>query len=138
MTNKIKFLIFLLLILLGLAGYFILAPGSVKPAENSREQAKHESLVLPDEDYKAKTKEIFSAYEKLAVNNDFTEEKIEELKNKLLEIKGFQAKFQNFHLNFVLALDRMENYLKSRGGQGKNASQQIASQLKADYDWLNN
>lgn len=139
MAKKSKILIFFWLILLVLILYLILTSESAKKIDNySSQPVKNQITAWPEEDYKAKVKEIFTAYEKLAQDNSFKAEKVIELKNKLLALKGLPAKFKELHLKFVSALDRMEDYLKQKDQQGKNTSQQISNQLKADYSWLNN
>jgi len=136
MTNKIKILIFSSLILLALILYLILTSDSVRPTDQATPQAE-QAAVLSEGDYQLKVKEVFKAYEELSRDNNLTVEKIAELKNELFNFKGLPAKFKNLHINFVLAMDRMEDYLKVNDQQARNASQQIISQLKADYSWLN-
>lgn len=138
MTSKSKVLIFFLLIFLILVLYLILTSESVKKIDNSGLSANNQTTPLSEENYKIKVKEIFTAYEKLLQDNNFTIEKITELKNELLALKGLPTKFKELHLKLILALDKMEDYLNSQDKQEKNASQQIDSQLKADYSWLNN
>lgn len=147
MTKKAKILTFFLVVLLILILYLILTSESVKKIDNSdrsvqnkttAQEPQNKVTALSDEDYKAKVKEIFTAYEKLFQGNSFTMEKIAELKNQLLALKGLPAKFKELHLKFVLALTRLEDYLNQKDQRGKNTSQQITNQLKADYSWLNN
>ena len=141
MTNKVKVLFFSLLILFALVLYLILTSESAKKNDGQNlpvNQTDGETTALPEEVYQVKFKEIFIAYEKLERNNNFTVEEVDGLRNELLAIKGLPAKFKNLHLKFVQALDRMEDYLNRTDEQGKNASQQILNQLKADYSWLNN
>lgn len=154
MTKKAKILTFFLVVLLILILYLILTSGSVKKSDNSdlptgqagqsvqnkttAPEPQNKVAALSDEDYKAKVKEIFTAYEKLFQSSSFTMEKVVELKNQLLALKGLPAKFKELHLKFVLALTRLENYLNQKDQREKNTSQQITNQLKADYSWLNN
>ncbi|OGF24298.1 hypothetical protein A3H09_02735 [Candidatus Falkowbacteria bacterium RIFCSPLOWO2_12_FULL_45_13] len=138
MTKRTGVLIFFLAVFLLLFFYLILTSGSLKEVGQSVRMAEKEKIAMPEEEYKAGVKAILSSYEKLVLDNKLTIKKIEELRNALLEMKGFQAKFRTMHLNFVLTLDRMENYLIGKKEQEKNASQQMANQLKADYSWLNN
>lgn len=143
MTKKAKILIFFLLIILILILYLILTSESVKQINNpllgqAGQPVKSQATALPEADAQAKVKEIFTAYEKLAKDNNFTTEKIAELKNKLSVLKGLPANFEKLALNFVVAMNNMEDYLKKKDRQAKNASQQMINQLKADYSWLNN
>ncbi|MDO8667969.1 MAG: hypothetical protein Q7K35_02610 [bacterium] len=138
MTKKVKILIFFSLILLALILYLVLTSGSVKKADISNQQVKNQAAPLLEEDYKAQVKETFIVYENLSKDNSLTAEKTGELKNKLLALKGLPAKFKALHINFVLALTMMEDYLNSKNEQGKVAGQRLVNQLKADYSWLNN
>lgn len=139
MTKRAKILIFLSLVPLVLISGLILTSESVKKTDNfSVQPAKNKITALPEEDYQAQAKKIFSAYEKMTQDKNFTIEKIVELRGRLLAIKGLPAKFKELHLQFVSALDRMEDYLNQKDQQGKNTSQKIINQLKANYSWLNN
>ena len=137
MTKKVKILALFLLILFILILYLILTSESVKKIDNSSRPAKNQTTVLSEGDYKAEIKKIFTAYEKLSQDNNLTTEKIAELKDRLLALKGLPAKFKVLHINLVLALDRMADYLKQKNQQEKNSGQQIINQLKANYSWLN-
>lgn len=138
MTKPTKILIFLLFIFLILILYLILTSASVKKNDNVDQPAKNQASALSDEDYKMKAKEIFIAYEELAQDNSFTTEKIAALKDRLLAVKGLPAGFKELHLNFVSAMDRMEDYLREKDQPARDTSQKITNQLKADYSWLNN
>lgn len=137
MAKQAKILIFFSLILLALILYLILTSESIKKIDNPEPNVKSETGAAPAEDYQSKVKKIFTAYEVLARQGNFTAEDIVNLKSKLLALKGLPAKFKELHLKFISALDRMEDYLKQKDQQGKSASQQIFNQLKADYSWLN-
>lgn len=139
MTKKAKILISFLAILLILILYLILTSESVKKVDDSKIQpVKSTSTILPEAEYQLKVKEVFTAYETMAQEKSFTTGKIDELRNKLLALKGLPAKFKELHLQLISALDRMEDYLNQKDQQGKNTSQQIINQLKADYSWLSN
>ena len=137
MAKKQKILIFLLLILLGLILYLILTSESIKPVSNLDKIAKPDNSSLLETDYKLKAKEFFTSYQSLIKNNGFTEKNIMELKNKLLGLK-VPVKFKELHLRFILALNKMENYLSRKDEREKDDSFKAISQLKADYSWLNN
>ncbi|MEI6596653.1 MAG: hypothetical protein WCL13_00360 [bacterium] len=142
MIKKIKVLILLALITLCLILYLIFIQDSAKPTDNKNgadQQIKQNNSVLLENDYKIKASEFFAAYEKLANNNSFTRENITELRNKLLDLKGIPKKFQELHYEFVLALDKMNDYLSQKNEQKKSDSLEIINRLKADYsNWLNN
>lgn len=149
MSKKAKILVFFLLILLVLIFYLLLTSESVKRIYNSNppassisqpagEPAKSQTAALSEDDSKLKVKEIFTAYEKLAADNSFTIEKITELKNKLFALRGSPNNFKDLQINFVLALNKMEDYLKREDQPARIASQWIVNKLKVDYSWLSN
>lgn len=136
MAKKQKVLIFLWLILLGLILYLIFTSESIKPVSNFKQPLKPDNSAWLENNYKLKAKEFFAVGENLIKNNSFTEENVAELKNKLLSLK-VPVKFKEPHIRFVLALNRIENYLNQKDEREKSHSFQALSQLKADYSWLN-
>lgn len=137
MPKKPRILIFLLLILFGLILYLILTSESIKPADNSNKELKPDNLAGLENDYKSQAGKFFTAYEGLISSNNFTEKNIMEIKSKLLDLK-VPIKFKELHLRFLLALNKMENYLRLKDEQEKKHSLKAINQLKADYSWLNN
>ena len=138
MKIKAKILFFFSLIIFVLILYLILTSAPAEESVSLSQPVKNQLSALSEEDYKAEVKEIFTTFEKSAQNNSFKIDQIVELKKRLLALKGLPAKFKELHLKFVSALDQAEDYLKEKDEQGKNASQRISNQLKADYGWLNN
>jgi hypothetical protein len=133
-----KILFFLFLIVLALILYLIFTSESVRPTDSAVQPTSRPTAALSDEGYRSKVKEIFNAYEELSRNNNLTAANIAEIKDKLIDFKGLPAKFKDLHINFVLAMDRAQDYLKAKDQQARDASQKIINQLKADYSWLNN
>ncbi len=136
MKKNEKILILLLSILFFLVLYLILTSESVKQINNPEQQAKQTNLVQLEADYKPKAKEVFYSFDILIKNSSFNQENLAELKNKLLELK-VPAKFKDLHIQLVLALTKMENYLNNKDEQEKIDSLQMVNQLKANYSWLN-
>jgi len=136
MTKKNKVLISLLVILLLLVLYLVLTSGSVRD-ESRPAPAKNEDAVQLENNYTTEAKELFNDYLTMIQADSFTLESLAALKNKILDLK-VPTKFKELHINLVLALTKMENYLNSRNEQEKIFSQQMVNQLKADYSWLNN
>lgn len=135
MVKKNSLLLILLIILLGLASYLILSSGSLKNKLSLKQvqEPSGEERVL---NYQSRVKEIFNDYSGLNLSEGLTKEKTTELKGKLLDLK-VPAEFKQLHVNFVLALTHLENYLSGRQTQEKILSRQIIEQIKADYGWLN-
>ena len=137
MAKKSKILIFFLLIALALALYLVLTSESVKKDNGSGDQAQNQTSERLEEEYLPKSAELFKQFGDLISRDDFTAEKITELKNKLLELK-VPAKFKDLHVKFFMALTKMENYLSANDEAEKAESRQTINQLKADYSFLNN
>jgi len=140
MTKKVKLfsLLILLSILLILVLFLIFTSASAKKTyNNTNRSVKNLAVPVSDEDYKTKVKAIFALYEARAQNKAFSIENVSELKNQLLGL-NVPAGFKNLHLNFVLALTRLEDYLNRKDEQVENSSFQMFNQLKADNSWLNN
>ena len=127
MFKKIKIIIVLSLVLLALVLYLIFTSASVKKPSGSVAPVKNKNVVLSDESYEAKAKEIFAAYEKLVSDNNFTVEKIAELKKLqdsfkkekiTVEKKGISVSINgNFEveeikLNSELGVDEQQKVLK--------------------------
>lgn len=134
MTKKLKILICLLIALLLLVLYLILTSES---ATNKNQSASIEKTnIQMENEYIKQAKEIFSAYNNLTVSDNFTREQVSALKNQLLELK-VPTKFKELHINLVMAMTKMENFFDSNNEEEKTSGQQIISQLKNDYSWLN-
>ncbi len=137
MTTKAKILIMLLSFSLLLIFYLILTS---EPANKSIQNKKIISNSINSQQletsYKEQVKPIMVRYSEL-IKGNYTIDQVTQIKNKLLGLK-MPAKFKNLHINLVLALTKMEDYLTNGENSQKVASQQIISQAKADYVWLNN
>ncbi len=137
MAKKTKILIFLAAVFLTLALYLILTSESIQKNQVINQLTKDKKITQLEENYQAKSREIFKAYEQLIQADNFSPENIIEHKNRLLDLR-VPAKYKELHLNLVLALTKMENYLNQKDAKEKTASLEMTNQLKADYSWLNN
>jgi len=87
-------------------------------------------------EYQEKVSVIMAKYldlveqEKLEINN------LNEIREELLELK-LSEDFKDLHINFILALDKMEDYLLNGDMEAKLGSEQLISDLLDDYSWLN-
>lgn len=134
MPRKKKILVILLAVFLILTSYLILSSALIK--NKLKTAVSDDRLEARQSDYQEEVKRIFSDYEKLTLDESITIEKVREVKQRLLNLL-VPAELKDLHLNFVLAISRMENYLNSRLMQEKNFSRQLINKLKADYGWLN-
>ncbi len=137
MAKKTKILIFLAAVFLTLALYLILTSESIQKNQVINQLTKDKNITQLEENYQAKSREIFKAYEQLIQADNFSPENIIEHKNRLLDLR-VPAKYKELHLNLVWALTKMENYLNQKDAKEKTASLEMTNQLKADYSWLNN
>ena len=71
-----------------------------------------------------------------ADENLLTLEFINQTKNQLLALK-MPTKYKDLHLDLILAMTKMEDYLED-GDEGKKAeSEELIQQAKTEYEWLN-
>ncbi len=137
MTKKIKILLVLSVVAISAVSYLIITS---KPVNNTGKQANKEQekvdLKKLEEEYKAGTKNILADYSTLLEDKDLSLDKVEVDKNKLLGLK-VPGQFKDLHLNFVLAVSKMEDYLKTGKSEDRAASQRMIGEIKANYIWLN-
>lgn len=136
MIKKEQILIILTLIFLLATVYLMLTSKPIQKIDQSRLASDNNNIARLEEKYQAQAKDIFSDYEKLIANNNYTIEQITKIKNKLLNLK-VPTKFKELHINLILALTRMENWLINKNESEKIAGEQIINQVKTDYVWLN-
>lgn len=91
-------------------------------------------LVKMENIYKAGTKKILDEYQSVYSSTTITQ--VNQTKDKLL-IMTVPAKFRDLHFNLVFAMDQMTDYLNSNDNNKLLLSQQLISQAKKDYSWLN-
>lgn len=63
-------------------------------------------------------------------------EKTSYLRNYLMEMK-VPTKFKDLHLNLVLALNKMDDFIESNSEAKRLESQELIERAKIDYEWLN-
>ncbi|MDD5290827.1 MAG: hypothetical protein PHZ04_01800 [Patescibacteria group bacterium] len=136
MSKKLKILIVLLVIILALFLYLVLTSrpldgGAGVKANNQANEIK-EKLIS---DYKNNASRILTDYWQLAEGKDIPVEEGEYLKNRLLELK-VPADFKELHLNLVMALTKLNNYLENGDEEEKEESEQMVNQSASEYDWL--
>jgi len=138
MSKKLKILIALLAIILVLFLYLALTSrpldGGAGVKANNQSEEIREKLAS---DYKNSVNRILVDYWQLVQGKDIPAEEGEYLKNRLLELK-VPADFKELHINLVMALTKLSNYLESGDEKEKEESGQMVSQATADYDWLSN
>lgn len=144
MTNKAKFFIFFIIILLIVAVYLAVISKTAKqdqPEEKNGANIDNAvdamlNLDLLKKSYKAETKVILANYLRIAQDETINVESVKRTKEQLLSLK-VPTEFKDMHLNLVLALDKMENYLSSGDEADKLKSQEMIELEKTKYEWLN-
>ena len=139
MTKKAKIIVFLLCLSVILLLYLILTSEPKAKLSSTKVENKQNQLTKIEQletDYTREVKPIFVKLVELISQEKYTNEEISQLKQQLLNLI-VPTKFKNLHLDLFLAMIKMENYLESSKLSEKTASQQLISQAKADYSWLN-
>jgi len=86
-------------------------------------------------EYKGDVKRILADYYALTEAADFTVTQLKSVKNQLLELRVPTA-FKDLHINFVLAVTKMENFLKTGKLEEKTSSQALIDEILLNYSWL--
>ena len=148
MPKKTTFFIFLFIILLIMVVYLIFGPTinnqnqtigykQTSDQNNNQQADKLVDMGLLAKAYKTEVKVILNNYLRQTQDKSIlTAEYAEQIKSQLLNLK-MPTKFKDLHLNLVLALDKMEDYLIDGCEEKLQASQELVNQAKEEYEWLN-
>lgn len=94
-------------------------------------------LGLLEANYKIKTKLIFDNYQRLTQDPESaTVDQIRLTREQLLDLK-VPAKFKQLHLDLVMAMSKMEDYINNGDGQKLLDSRQLVAAIKTNNAWLN-
>ncbi len=137
MTKRAKIYIFLIFLVLVFILYLILTAEPLDKIKNLQLNYQSQKIADLEENYKVEAKQIFNEYLALINQAGFTQEQISQIKNKLLDLK-VPTKFKDLHINLVLALTKMEDYLATGDQMKKTDSQQIINQVETENYWLKN
>lgn len=137
MTKRAKIYIFLIFLVLVFILYLILTAEPLDKIKNLQLNYQSQKIADLEENYKVEAKQIFNEYLALINQAGFTQEQIGQIKNKLLDLK-VPTKFKDLHINLVLALTKMEDYLTTGEQTKKTDSQQIINQVETENYWLKN
>ncbi len=85
--------------------------------------------------YKNDVNNILSNYSNLIQTNNFTAAQIKSIKKQLLGLK-VPSMFKDLHVNLVLAVTKMENFLSNGNSEDKFFSQKMINKSKKNYNWL--
>ena len=92
-------------------------------------------LVKLENDYKDDVSKLYNEYSILIKEVDVGSERLQEIRNSLLELR-VPTSLKDLHLNFVLAVVKMEKYLISMEEEERDDSNTMVNELIEDYEWL--
>gem|GEM_PF-1788564 len=143
MTKKIIILILLILILGALLVFFIFNEKKISRDINNNE-VNSDNVIKKievvdkeklDSEYKEKVKIIMSEYFDLESKNLLNLEKINEISNKLLDLK-VSSEFKEVHVNLILALTKMRMFYEKGDDNYKKTSQELIEKIIKEYSWI--
>jgi hypothetical protein len=145
MSKQMKILSVLLIIAVLLVLYLIITAKPIaRIQEKGDTQAPFNSLQAEDEidlerlakDYQEKVQMIFADFLLLAQDLEGTSvNQVESIKNQLLELR-VPTQFKDLHLDLVLTINKMEEFLLNGNSEDKFFSQEMIEKIKESYDWL--
>ena len=137
MTKKNKIILIFFIFAFFLVLYLVVTSEKTdKNKQYAGQKIQKVDLGKLESDYKAEAKSILDGYSQLSNNNGIDINEVKQVKNNFLALK-VPTKFKDLHLDLVLAMVKMENFLTSGANEEKIASQQIVSRIKANYAWIN-
>lgn len=136
MSKKAKILILLSVIFFLLILYLLITAEPVKKMDLTDNKFNTSQLERLTNNYQEQAGVIIANYLKLLKDDSYNLDQVKQIKDKLLELK-VPTIFKNLHIDLVLALTKMENFLLEGKEPDKIESQRIINQIKADYSWLN-
>ncbi|GEM_PF-1130550 len=144
MSKQVKILSVLFVVIAAAAALYLLKTAeSVAPLKEQvgkldkklNEKTEKIDLERVKAQYKEDVKGILSDYSFLINKPDVTADQIQALKNRLLDLK-VPSIFKDLHINLVLAMTRMENFLSNGNKEDKFFSQEMIEKNKEKYNWL--
>lgn len=137
MSHKIKLLLLATVILVvgSAASAYFLSSSKISGSAEQKEAPKVDQAALED-NYKIKAKSVVSDFAASMQSGQFAAGKIEQSREILLGLT-VPAKFKDLHIELVLALDRMDEFVKTGDASKKTISEEMIAKAKANYEWLN-
>jgi len=136
--NQFIFLAFILVVLLTT---LIVKPTfpvnkNVNGDQNNMVRINKVDLIKLEKDYEKYFKRIFNEYEQISADNQLNIDLVKKTKEEILNLK-VPAKYKDLHIDFILALVKMENYFSGGDNKEKAASLNAIKQIRENYLWLN-
>jgi hypothetical protein len=137
MSKQYKILIILFVVAVLAVLFLVITSKPVNDiGKNIGDEPQKVDLVKLENDYRENVKVIFNNFLSLIENADLSVEQLKPVKNQLLDLR-VPTKLKDLHIDFVLAITRMENFLESGEIEEKNDSEQMIKEIKEGYAWLN-
>ncbi len=106
--------------------------------EDVVENINSESIIdLSQDDYKQEVSRYFSEYIKIQERDNITKNNLLEIEDKLLALK-VPTEFKDLHINFILAISKMRQYLEDDDENKKKESENIITEIKLNNNWIGN
>jgi hypothetical protein len=125
MSKKLKILLFLSVIALVLFFYLLFTSEFFK-----EETGKNREQIAVD--YKISATRIVNNYSQLET---VTVSEVKSTKDNLLVLK-VPAELKDLHVELIMAITRMEDYLNNGNEEDLAESKKIINKAKMDYSWL--
>lgn len=99
------------------------------------EQEAAVDLAAMSEEYKEGISGAFAEFSNLNESADLSVTQIKEIKNRALDLK-LPGEFRGLHIDFILALTRMEDFLETGAEDARIAGEDLIEKIKSNYPWL--
>lgn len=127
--------ILILLVVFGLAVLVYLLLSSESADKKAVEDdGKNEVSTIAIE-YTSQMKDLVADYRQIIFNNELDIEKIEAIKNSILGLT-VPAQYKDLHVQVILALIKMEEFIKGGSQNYKAESNNLINEALANNNWL--
>lgn len=92
-------------------------------------------LAALNEEYRGGISEALAEFSALKEGADLDVSRIEEIKNKALDLR-VPGEFKDLHLDFVLAMVRIEDFIQTGSEEAKIAGEELIEKIKSSYPWI--
>ncbi len=144
MKRREKFLAVLLAVSLALVFYLALSSrqidlgksGPAAPQNGASGDIRPDTVnTVSVENYRSETKELVGECETVMAVNDQNLNDVLGLERRLLAI-NVPKEYKDLHVNILLALIRMEDYINNDQAESLSTSRNMIDGLKSEYQWL--
>lgn len=138
MSKRLKILLLLLVVTASMFFYLLFTSKSLNQKLNNEVNNNFVNIEKTKEqmttEYKASVTKIISDYYNLDISSTTVSE-VEIVRENLFGLT-VPAELKDLHLNLVMALTKMEDYLAGNNKEAREESEKIMDQAKLDNNWL--